>query len=133
MIGSNALLGLVQRLVSYLLVLQVLNQIIHCTFFFAYFFEKIISILLSEMFSSFYTLPPCILTLCLYASRHFSGYLSHQTLPKMVEGAASCEVTVRCHFHINAADMVGIGNSMWRWEVSLSRSSFSHPLPPLWL
>ena len=38
-----------------------------------------------------------------------------------------------CYFQINAADMVGIGHSMQMWEVSLSRSSFSHPLPPLWL
>ena len=104
------------------------NNTLFTSSFFS-FLEKNMSILVFRRLPSFYIIILCILTLHLL--RHFSRYLSHQNSTEGGRmGLLAVELLFRCYFHVNAVDMVGVGYSMRRLKVYLSRNFLSHPLPP---
>ena len=53
-----------------------------------------------------------------------------KTLLKVVEGATAVKLLFKGHFHINAADKVGVGHSMRRGEVFPLGNFLPPSLPP---
>ena len=50
---------------------------------------------------------------------------------RWLKGLLVVKLLFRYYFHINVIDLVGVGHSMRRWEVYLSRNFPSHTLFPL--